>query len=167
MDEDRTLAILKNAILLEKRGKSFYTTVAGQTDSETVRRFFKQMATEEDSHIRILSEQFKSYNDTKTFKSTAFDTEHSDSFAKEVINAALEEQIAAAGFEAAAIGAAMAMEKNAIALYSRRAEEAQDENEKALYRWLADWEKSHLDFLAAIDRELTEKVWHDNNFWPF
>ena len=167
MDEDRTLAILKNAILLEKRGKSFYTAVADQTDKEPVRRFFKQMATEEDSHIRILSEQFKSYNDTKTFKSTAFDTEHSNSFAKEVINAALKEQIAAAGFEAAAIGAAMAMEKNAITLYSRRAEEAQDENEKALYRWLADWEKSHLEFLAAIDRELTEKVWHDNNFWPF
>jgi rubrerythrin len=61
----------------------------------------------------------------------------------------------------------MAMEKNAITLYSRRAEETQDENEKALYTWLSNWEKSHLEFLAAIDREVTERVWHDNNFWPF
>jgi rubrerythrin len=167
MDEDRTLAILKNAILLEKRGKSFYATVADQTDKDAVRQFFKQMATEEDSHIRILSEQFKSYNDTKSFKSSAFETEHSANFATDIINAAFKEQVAAADFEAAAIAAAMAMEKNAITLYSRRAKEAQDDNEKALYRWLADWEKSHLEFLAAIDRELTEKVWHDNNFWPF
>ena len=167
MDEDRTLAILKNAILLEKRGKSFYATVADQTDKDAVRQFFKQMATEEDSHIRILSEQFKSYNDTKSFKSSAFETEHSANFATEIINAAFKEQVAAADFEAAAIAAAMAMEKNAITLYSQRAEEAQDENEKALYRWLADWEKSHLEFLATIDRELTEKVWNDNNFWPF
>ena len=167
MGEDKTLDILKNAILLEKRGKSFYATVAGQTGNEAVRRFFKQMAAEEDSHIRILSEQFKSYSDTHRFQSPAFDTERSGAFAADVINADLKEQVSAASFEAASIAAAMAMEKNAISLYSRRAEEAQDKNEKALYNWLADWEKTHLEFLAAIDRELTEKIWNDNNFWPF
>lgn len=167
MGEDRTLDILKNAILLEKRGKSFYTTVAGQTDKEAVRGFFKQMAAEEDSHIRILSQQFKSYSETNQFQSLDVDPEHSGSFASDVMNADLKEQISAAGYEAAAIAAAMAMEKNAITLYSRRAEEAQDTNEKALYNWLADWEKTHLEFLAAIDREVTENIWNDNNFWPF
>jgi rubrerythrin len=61
----------------------------------------------------------------------------------------------------------MAMEKNAIQLYSDRASDAPDPNEKALYKWLAEWELQHLNFLAEIDKELTEQVWHDNNFWPF
>ena len=59
------------------------------------------------------------------------------------------------------------MEERAIALYSRRSDEAQDPEEKKLYRWLADWEKELLDFLAAIDAELKERIWNDSGFWPF
>ena len=62
---------------------------------------------------------------------------------------------------------AMAMEKNAIKLYSGRAAETVDPAEKKLYQWLADWENRHLSFLADIDRELTENIWYDQNFWPF
>ena len=79
----------------------------------------------------------------------------------------LKEEISAADYEAAAISAAIAMEKNAIRLYSDRASDAADPNEKALYKWLAEWERQHLNFLAEIDKELTEKIWYDNNFWPF
>ena len=61
----------------------------------------------------------------------------------------------------------MAMEKNAIKLYSDRAAAATDPNEKALYSWLAKWETQHLNFLADIDRELTEDIWFDQSFWPF
>lgn len=167
MDENKTLDILKKAILLEKRGKSFYATVASQTNKEAVRRFFKQMAEEEDNHIRVLSEQFKSFSETNRLLNPAYDTQPAFDFSSEVLNTELKTQIEGAEFEAAAISAAMAMEKNAITLYSQRADEAQDENEKALYSWLANWEKSHLEFLAAIDREVTERIWHDNNFWPF
>ena len=79
----------------------------------------------------------------------------------------LAEEKSAADYEAAAISAAIAMEKNAIQLYSDRASTAADPNEKALYKWLAAWERQHLNFLAEIDKELTEEVWYDNNFWPF
>ena len=75
--------------------------------------------------------------------------------------------MSAADYEAAAISAAMSMEENAIKLYSNRSAEADDPNEKALYQWLADWEKQHLHFLSDIDKELTEQIWNDNSFWPF
>jgi rubrerythrin len=87
--------------------------------------------------------------------------------AAEILTQDLKRQISAADYEAAAIAAAMSMEKNAIQVYGRRAAEAQDPDERALYRWLAEWETAHLDFLARIDRELTEEIWHDNRFWPF
>ncbi|MEK6195467.1 MAG: rubrerythrin, partial [Deltaproteobacteria bacterium] len=70
-------------------------------------------------------------------------------------------------FESAAISAAMGMEERAITLYSGRAEEADDPEEKALYEWLAEWETEHLEYLARIDKEVTETIWHDNSFWPF
>ena len=84
-----------------------------------------------------------------------------------VLTQDLVEAMQAADFEAAAVSAAVAMEKNAIKLYSTRAAEATDPDEKALYEWLTRWEKSHLSFLAELESELTQKVWFDQNFWPF
>ena len=35
------------------------------------------------------------------------------------------------------------------------------------YDWLSRWEQSHLRFLSEVDREITERIWHDNHFWSF
>jgi rubrerythrin len=166
MSEDRATEILKNAILLEKRGQAFYGKVAAQATSAPVKEFFALMADEETRHVQILSEQFKSYRDTKKFKPERY-TEPDFATSSNILTAELKRQISAADYEAAAVAAAMSMEKNAIDVYSRRAGEAQDPDEKALYSWLAKWEGEHLAFLSKLDREITEQIWNDNNFWPF
>jgi rubrerythrin len=167
MTEDQTLEILKNAILLEKRGQAFYSKVARQTSGKAVKEFFEILADEEESHIQILSDQFKSYQDKQNFDPGDYPDDEETGVASAVLTRQLQEEISAADYEAAAISAAMAMEENAIKLYSERAEKARDSNEKALYNWLANWERQHLHFLSAIDRELKEQIWHDNSFWPF
>jgi rubrerythrin len=167
MIEDNATEILKNAILLEKRGQAFYSKVAEQAAGKAVKEFFEMMADEEVKHVKILSEQFKAYQDTSQFAPDEYNNDFSGSISAKVLTRKLKEEMSAADYEAAAISAAMAMEKNAIQLYSDRSAEANDPNEKALYRWLADWEKQHLHFLAEIDREITEQIWHDNSFWPF
>ena len=167
MSEDRATEILKNAILLEKRGQAFYSKVAAQASGAAVKNFFTLMAEEEVGHVKLLSEQFKSYSTHKKFKPAAYQDQGEFKTASEILTKDLKKQISAADFEAAAVAAAMSMEKNAIEIYSRRAAEAQDPDEKALYDWLAKWETAHLDFLAKLDRELTEEIWHDNRFWPF
>jgi rubrerythrin len=167
MSEDRATEILKNAILLEKRGQAFYSKVAAQASGEAVKKFFTLMAEEEVSHVKILSEQFKSYSTHKKFKPAAYQGQGEFKTASDILTHDLKKQISAADYEAAAIAAAMAMEKNAIQIYSSRAAEAQDPDEKALYDWLAKWETAHLNFLAKLDKELTEEIWHDNRFWPF
>jgi hypothetical protein len=40
MGESTALNILKNAILLERRGKAFHSKIANETDSDAVKRFF-------------------------------------------------------------------------------------------------------------------------------
>jgi rubrerythrin len=167
MSENAALDALKSAILLERRGRAFYRKVAEQTASGAVKRFFDMMAEEETQHEQMLARQFKNLQENRRFDADALKTEGAGSAASEVLSEEIRDQISAATYEAAAIAAAMAMEKDAIDFYSRRAEETGDPVEKKLYEWLTDWERSHLDFLARIDRDLTEKIWQDNNFWPF
>lgn len=167
MSEDRSTEILKNAILLEKRGHAFYAKVAQQAESEAVKKFFQLMAEEEVNHVRLLSEQFKSYRVRKKFKPNDLSGPAEFKTVADILTQDLKRQLSAASYEAAAIAAAMSMEKNAIQIYSTRAAETQDLDEKSLYQWLARWETEHLNFLARIDKELTEEIWNDNRFWPF
>ena len=61
----------------------------------------------------------------------------------------------------------MSMEERAVQLYSERAAASSDDTEKALYAWLAEWEKGHLRLLSRIDQDLKEAIWYDNSFWLF
>ncbi|MGD9333244.1 MAG: ferritin family protein [Desulfobacterales bacterium] len=166
MPSTNPLEILKSAILLEKKGNAFYSQVAQQASHPEVRRFFELMADEEVQHIQMLTEQFKSYQDHARFAPLKASGSN-DHFADKVLTSDLVNAIAAAGYEAAAVSAAMAMEKKAIRLYADRASRADDPEEKSLYDWLSRWEQSHLAFLSDLDREITERVWHDNKFWAF
>lgn len=166
MSEDSTIRILKDAILLERRGQAFYQKVADGSDQPVVKEFFEKMATEEERHAAVLSEQFRSYRADSKFIDFPNDTGGDDTALK-VLSGQVRDRIAAADFEAAAISAAMLMEERSIKLYSERAAASTDEKEKAIYEWLSEWEKGHLRLLASMDQELKEKVWNDNNFWPF
>ena len=164
MTENSALDILKNAILLEKRGKAFYRTAAKQSSNSDVAAFFQTMADEEVRHVEILSKQFKIFKASGKF--SAPDTSKTSIVSEQVLTPDVKNRIAAADFEAAAISAAMLMEERTILLYSKRGEESTDPEEKKLYLWLADWETEHLEFLAAIDQEIKEQIWNDNRFWP-
>lgn len=166
MSTSTALEILKSALLLELRGKSFYEKAADSAKDQAVKDFFVQLAEDEISHVQILSEQYKSYKKDGAFVEMDR-TASNESVASAVLTETLKQRIAGAGFESAAISAAMGMEERAVKLYSQRAETATDPQEKALYKWLAEWETQHLEFLAAIDREVTEALWNDNSFWPF
>lgn len=165
MTENNALDILKSAILLEKQGQAFYDAAANQATNDDVKAFFATMAAEEIQHVKILSDQFRVFNASGKF--AAPDTSRMGAVSQYVLSPAVKARIAAADFEAAAISAAMLMEERAIALYAKRGRDAQDPEEKKLYQWLAGWEREHLEFLAAIDADLKERIWNESGFWPF
>lgn len=167
MENNTAINILKEAILLERRGKAFYSNVAEKSDSEAAKKIFTMMAEEEDEHIKFLSRQFAHYVKTNEFLKTEHHEEVSDEVAMKVLTDDIKKQINAASFEAAAISSAMDFETRAVKVYSDRADSATDENEKALYKMLADWEKGHQHILHKLNEELKEDIWNDNNFWPF
>jgi rubrerythrin len=165
--QNNTVSILKQAILLERRGKAFYAQVAEKSGTPAVKEFFEMMAAEEDQHEKILSEQYKAFQNRGKFIPTTFPEEETEKTASRILTADLRNKIAAAGFESAAISAAMSMEERSIRIYSDQAKLTADPQEKAVYQWLADWEIRHLDLLSRLDRELTEAIWNDNSFWPY
>lgn len=167
MTHTDTLEILKQAIILEKRGYAFYHKVGNQADDESVRSFFESMAEEELSHIKVLTAQFKAYNENGVFEPDTFDENGEIQLTLAILNSGIKEKIAAASFEAAAISAAIAMEQRSIEVYSQQSERATDAEEKKLYTWLATWERVHLNILIELDRALLDQAWSDNNFWPF
>lgn len=167
MEKNDVLDILKQAILLESRGRAFYAKVAEQAEESAVREFFETMAAEEQKHMRALSDQFKAYRQDKKFTPGSYDAGDTSRVASKVLTSELKEKIAASGFEAAAISAAISMEERAVKLYSESAKTAQDPEAKALYNWLSGWEREHLNALLDIDKALREKIWFDNRFWSF
>lgn len=167
MEQNPVIEILKQAILLEKRGFAFYSNVAHQTPDPEIRKIFQVMADEETLHVKFLSDQFTHYDKTKTFLKIELPDFKADGIASLVLTDEVKKKISAAGFEAAAIAAAIDMEKRAIEVYSGQAQKTSDPAEKELYLWLSEWEKTHLKILNDLDNELKEKIWFDNQFWPF
>ena len=162
---ERAIEAIKGAILLERRGQAFYRKVAAATDSDAVQQVFATMADEEKRHEEVLEQHYSSLG--RDGKLAAVSNlgqveDHTD----EAFTKLVRDEIDAAGYEAAAISAAMGLEKEAEAYYSGRAEEADSELERDLYGWLARWEHGHMEMLADMDRALQEKIWFENGFWP-
>jgi rubrerythrin len=166
MTNDNFFDILKQAILIEKRGHSFYSTVSEQTQNPDIKKIFQTMAEEETTHIKILSLQFAHLRNSQSFENLEL-PELPEILANLILSEEIKKNISAAGYEAAAIAAAIDMEKRAIEVYGNQAELTTDPNEKRMFNWLADWEKGHLKILSDLDNELKEKIWFDNQFWPF
>ncbi|HPG73886.1 MAG TPA: ferritin family protein [Bacteroidales bacterium] len=168
MENKQLLDVLKTAILMEKRGQALYEEVAAKTQDPDVQRIFNIMAEEEKLHAKMLGEQFKNFSEHKEFIKQNLSASTADNeIADLVLSGKISKNISAAGFEAAAIAAAIDLETKSIEVYRSRAEVATDSNEKALFHWLADWEGTHYELLLKLDNELKEKIWSDNQFWPF
>jgi rubrerythrin len=167
MTANQPLNILKEAILLERRGKAFYGKVADLAADPAVKEFFDIMAKEEDRHIELLEKQFAAYVQNQKFEPLSDQDKEARPHAHEVLSDGIKEKISAAEFEAAAISAAMLMEERAVAFYGDRAKASENPEEEMFYLWLSDWEQGHLSYLAQLDKELREVVWNDRQFWPF
>ncbi len=111
--------------------------------------------------------QWTSYTKNTTFHTFSLPKESKDSIANSILSKDIKKKITAASYEAAAVSAAIDMENKAIEVYSERAKNATDPNEKALFKMLSDWERTHHKILYELDKQLKEEIWFDNSFWPY
>ncbi len=162
---DRAMDAIKGAILLERRGQAFYRKVADAAGSDAVEEVFSTMADEERRHEEVLEQHYSSLVREGRLAATGELGKVEGHPVRDIIGR-VRKEVDAAGYEAAAISAAMALEKEAQAYYSDKAGEAESDLERDLYDWLARWEQGHLEMLADMDRTLQERIWFENGFWP-
>jgi len=163
--DDRRRNALKGAMLLEQRGEEFYKAAARSAQSADVSEMFRLLANEEASHRRTLAKVYAELEDRGDFSPPSLEGTPGD-VAANVLTADVLSDISAAGYEAAAIYAALGLEERAIAYYREQEQGATEQKEKELYSWLADWEGKHLNALMAMEEDLRQRIWNDQHFWP-
>ena len=167
MENQNALEVLKSAILMEVRGQAFYKSVVDQTKNEDIKNIFTIMADEEKLHADFLSRQYTSIKQNGSPAQYILPDTSAENVVNLILSPEIKNQISGAGYEAAAISASIDMENKAVEIYTDFAEKAEDNEIKALFVWLANWEKGHVKLLSEMDKELREKIWYDNSFWPF
>ena len=163
--EKRVLDIVKNAILLEHKGKALYDSVVMTTEVAAVKDLFGWLAKEEVEHIAFLEGQFRRLSRGEELSATGIEGNHTQAV-DSVLTLEIVQGVSGAGYEAAVISAALEFEKRAVAYYSKQAEEAETGAEKEVFGWLSKWEVTHMEMLAKVDDELKQDIWYDNQFWP-
>lgn len=167
MENPKALEIIKSAILMEIRGQAFYNNVVEQTKSDDIRNIFNIMADEEKLHADYLSKQYTSIKQSGKPNQQVLPDASAENLVNLILSPEIKNQISGAGYEAAAISASIDMENKAVEIYTDFATKSEEPEIKELFLWLANWEKGHVKILNEIDKELREKIWYDNNFWPF
>lgn len=162
---DARLDIIKNAMLLEKQGETFYLATASTTKHPEVKELFETFAREEVEHFKTLQKMFENIKATGKVAASTQLPEMAETVDK-ILTDKIRESVKASDYEAAAIAASMNFEEKAVKYYAEQADRAEDENEKKLYTELSNWEKTHLHFLADLNDSLREDIWNDQNFWP-
>ena len=167
MENPKALEIIKSAILMEIKGQAFYNNVVEQTKSDDVKNIFNIMANEEKLHADYLSKQYTSIKQSGKPSLQVLPDTSAENIVNLILPPEITSKISGAGYEAAAISAAIDMENKAVEIYTDFAMKSEDLEIKELFLWLANWEKGHVKILNELDKELREKIWYDNNFWPF
>jgi len=154
---------LKEAYYLEVRGNALYRDSMKREMGAELRQLFSFFAKEEEKHADILREQLVALKagDPLVFKERPME-KMDIGFSIQQIAAAIN----AAGFESALVSAALDFERRAYEFYSEQSANEEDPGLKALYNWLAGWERRHMELFAELDNEIKESIWYDNNFWP-
>jgi len=162
------LDILRKAYQIEVDGHTFYAMTAARADKTAVKELFEKLASDEVQHQAYLKQIAKNY-DEKGLAAFSLTLRAPDmrAITQQVFSSRFREQAAGAEFEMGVVSIGMTLENNSVAYFSSAAANALENEVKAFYEYLADWEKQHLEALRNIYDSLRQDYWHDRSFSPF
>ena len=150
--------IFEFAIEKEKYSEHFYRQLAARTTEKQLKAVFNLLADEEARHCRAV-EQMKAET-TQELSSTDLLSRAKDVFAR-MRNANRKFDINADQIEI--YKKAQDIEKDSREFYSQKANEAEDQRQKAIFTRLADEEKNHYALLENIIEFLSRpQTWLEN-----
>lgn len=166
--DNRILNGLKEAILAEHAGGSFYALAAGNTADPKGKDVFRMLAAEEELHQQYLRQQYAHIAAGRppdpgviTGSAGILDTDNP------VFSAGLRDRIAGAHFEMTALSVGLELERNTIARYRELAGQAEGQALREFYDRLREWEEGHARALERQSKLLREAYWSAAGFAPF
>jgi len=158
---------LKTAIEAELTGHEFYKNAAKNIDDPRGKETFSRMSEEEMGHFRYLRHQYRAVMEKGAYdfseRMEKKSKKHADS---PIFSDEIKQRIKESHFEVNALTIGMKLELDAMQFYRSCAKKADQEDVKAFYRELADWEQDHfLAFEKQLDM-LKQEYFQANNFIP-
>lgn len=159
---------LRKAMRTETDGYHFYSMAAKNIQDPKGREAFDTLAQEELAHLRFLKTQYQAYTDTGgADKSATLGARKDLSGDNPIFSADFKSRIKDAHFEMSALSIAILLELNSERYYREQAEATDDQDAKAFFQELADWESGHYHALLQQQESLKEDYWAAGGFAPF
>jgi rubrerythrin len=166
MSLKEALAGLRTAIETEIRGLEFFRAAAERCEDPDGREMFLAMAREEVEHKKLLEQEFAHLLEHEQYLPHAELIKDIPLEETAIPVEAFREGLKRSNFEMSAVGIGIMLEKNAIEHFENLAAKTDDDEARKTFRWLADWERGHLDQLMEIDRNLRDEYWSEQGFAP-
>ncbi len=161
------LAPLRQAMMSERDGATFYSMAAQNAEDPGAAALFSRLADEERGHFLALQREYRSILDTGHWDpNTAWAAPWKPDYAGKLFSDDFRRRIQGRHVEMAALSIGMLLEMQSLEFYVEQAQQAQDESVKAFFRELAAWENGHYQMLLREDEWLKEAYWEENRFAP-
>jgi rubrerythrin len=155
--------ILKRAFQVEVDGFTFYSMALESATKPAVRKLYERLARDETEHKAYIMAVMKRYEDHGA-RGFQFDPRDPDlgEFSSEIFTDTFKEQARGEDSELGALSIGIQLESNAVTFFETAARNASDPQIGGFYRFLADWEGSHLRTLKHLYESIHVDPWPAN-----
>lgn len=164
MSENPVLEAVRTAIITELRGYEIYKAAAERAADPSARQMFQCLADDEKAHKEFLELNYRSLLAGGGWAVPATPENLSPLDHTDIINADFLRRVRGGSFEMAVIAAGVELERSAIAYYNEQAMACPDETGRHNFRFLADWEKGHLEALVDLERQMRDQYFAEQGF---
>lgn len=166
--EEKLIEIFKTALQTEHDGEYFYRMAAKLTNDEKGKATFNLLAEEEKKHQGYLAEHYNALKEKGEIATgVAIDSAQDLSGTSPILSDDITTRIDEAHYEMSALSVGVQLEKTSMQFYAKHAKEAEQNEVKAFFERLADWESMHYNALLKQQDMLKEAFWAKNAFAPF
>ena len=167
-DESKQAVIkaIKDAVMVEVKGQQLYHHAAEKADDVAAKKMFEMLAQDEDDHVRILMNQYKSLVEAGKLDLDDVHPAEVDHGSQTVITDDFKKAVQRGKFEMAVISIGCDLERKAISYYKEHAEKTDNPELKQLFTWLVEWEDGHLEQLLELEKIYQDAYWADQGFSP-
>jgi rubrerythrin len=164
--KDSMIKAIKDAVMVEVKGQQLYSHAATEAEDPAAKAMFHMLAKDEDDHVRILMNQYKSLMAEGKLDLASVHPAEVDHGSHRVINDEFKRAVKRGKFEMAVISIGCDLENKAIAFYKENAQRTDDPDLKQLFTWLVEWEDGHLEQLLELEKIYQDAFWADQGFSP-